>query len=86
MVTEDEMVGWHHQLSGYEFEQALGDKKRKEKPGVLQSMMSQRVRHDIEIAKQQSGLHQETYTFIVMAKISDKRILKAASKIHKLHI
>ena len=22
--TEDEMVGWHHQLNGYEFEQALG--------------------------------------------------------------
>ena len=23
-TTEDEMVGWHHQLSGHEFEQALG--------------------------------------------------------------
>ena len=23
-ITEDEMVGWHHQLNGYEFEQALG--------------------------------------------------------------
>ena len=23
-VTEDEMVGWHHQLDGCEFEQALG--------------------------------------------------------------
>ena len=23
--TEDEMVGWHHQLVGHEFEQALGD-------------------------------------------------------------
>ena len=23
-TTEDEMVGWHHQLDGYEFEQALG--------------------------------------------------------------
>ena len=22
---EDEMVGWHHQLNGHEFEQALGD-------------------------------------------------------------
>ena len=21
-MTEDEMVGWHHQLSGHEFEQA----------------------------------------------------------------
>ena len=24
-MTEDEMVGWYHQLSGHEFEQALGD-------------------------------------------------------------
>ena len=24
-MTEDEMVRWHHQLSGREFEQALGD-------------------------------------------------------------
>ena len=23
-ATEDEMVGWHHQLDGHEFEQALG--------------------------------------------------------------
>ena len=23
--TEDEMVGWHHQLNGLEFEQALED-------------------------------------------------------------
>ena len=22
-MTEDKMVGWHHQLNGYEFEQAL---------------------------------------------------------------
>ena len=24
-MTEDEKVGWHHQLNGHEFEQALGD-------------------------------------------------------------
>ena len=24
-VTEDEMVGWYHQLNGHEFEQSLGD-------------------------------------------------------------
>ena len=23
-MTKEEMVGWHHQLYGYEFEQALG--------------------------------------------------------------
>ena len=24
-MTEDEMVGWHHRLNGYEFKQTLGD-------------------------------------------------------------
>ena len=24
-MTEDEMVGWHHQLNGHKFEQTLGD-------------------------------------------------------------
>ena len=40
-MTEDEMVGWHHQLDGHEFEQALEIGK----PGVLQSMGSQRIGH-----------------------------------------
>ena len=26
-LTEDEMVGWHHQLNGHEFEQTPGDSK-----------------------------------------------------------
>ena len=40
-MTEDEMVGWHQQLNGHEFEETsgVGDGK----PGVLQSMVSQRV-------------------------------------------
>jgi len=29
-VTEDEMVGWHHQLNGHKFEQTLGDSKGQE--------------------------------------------------------
>ena len=24
-MTEDDMIGWHHQLNGHEFEQAPGD-------------------------------------------------------------
>ena len=24
-MTEDEMVGWHHQFNGHEYEQTLGD-------------------------------------------------------------
>ena len=27
-MTEDEMVGWYHQLNGHEFEQAPGDEGR----------------------------------------------------------
>ena len=27
-MAEDEMVGWHHQLSGHKFEQTLGDSER----------------------------------------------------------
>jgi len=28
VTTDDEMVGWHHWLSGHEFEQTLGDGER----------------------------------------------------------
>ena len=42
-MTEDEMVGWHHQLDGHEFEQALGVG---DGLGGLESMESQRVRHN----------------------------------------
>ena len=45
MLIQDEMVGWHHRLDGQEFEQAVrvGWTGR---PGVPQSVGSQRVRHD----------------------------------------
>ena len=29
-MTEDKMVGWHHQLYGHEFEQTPGDRKDRE--------------------------------------------------------
>ena len=29
-MTEDEMVGWHHQLSVHEFEQTLADSEGQE--------------------------------------------------------
>ena len=40
-TTEDEMVGWHRQVDGHEFEQLWGDG---EGQGSLPSMGSQRVR------------------------------------------
>jgi len=42
-TTEDEMVGWHHQLNGHEFELP---EWRTGRPGMLQSMGSQRVIYD----------------------------------------
>ena len=45
----DEMVGWHHQFDGHELGQPLGDSEE-----VLQSMRSQRVRHDLATEQQQS--------------------------------
>ena len=44
-MTEDKMVGWHHQLNGHEFEQTLGDSRRQGR--LLQFMGSQRVGHDL---------------------------------------
>ena len=47
-MTEDEMVGWHHQLNRHEFEQIPGDSEGQGSLVCLQSMGSQRVGHDLE--------------------------------------
>ena len=47
--TEDEMVEWHHRLNGHEFKQVPGVGDGTGKPGVLQSIVSSRVRHDLVI-------------------------------------
>ena len=43
-VTEDEIIGWHLQLKGHEFEQTPGDNEGK---GSLEFMGLQRVGHDL---------------------------------------
>ena len=45
-MTEDKMIGWHHRFNGHEFKQVPGDSRRAGKLSMLQSMGSQRVRHD----------------------------------------
>ena len=40
------MVGWHHRLNGHEFEKAPGVGDKTQKPGVLQYIGLQRIRHD----------------------------------------
>ena len=52
-ATEDEVVTWHHWLSGQEFEQTLGDSEGQGSLGVVQSTELQRVKHDLEIKQQQ---------------------------------
>ena len=51
-VTEDEMVGWHHQLDGHEFEQTLGGS---EGGGSLVCCgpWDHRVRHSLAAEEQQ---------------------------------
>ena len=43
---EDDMFGWHHQLTGHEFWVDSGSWWWTGRPGVLQSVGSQRVGHD----------------------------------------
>ena len=45
-MTEDEMVGRHHQLNGHEFEQALGVGDGEGSLACCQSMGSQRTGYD----------------------------------------
>ena len=45
-MTEDEMVGWYHQLNGHEFEQILGDSEGQGSL-VCCSPWGHRVRHDL---------------------------------------
>ena len=53
-MTEDEMVGWHHQLNGHEFEQTQGDGERYRSQACWISWGSQRVRHDLATQEQPS--------------------------------
>ena len=45
-MVEDEMDKWCHRFNGHEFEQTPRDGGRTGKPGMLQSMGSQRVGHN----------------------------------------
>ena len=44
--AEDEMVGWHHQLNGHEFEQTQGDSEGQERLACC-SPWGHRVRHEL---------------------------------------
>ena len=57
-MSEDEMSGKHHRCNEHELGQILGDGEGQTgRPGVLQSMGSQRVRHDWATEKQQQHVY-----------------------------
>ena len=58
------MVGSHHQLNGYEFEQTLGDSEGKGKPSGLQSMGLQRVRHNLATKQQPLQMQASTSAYL----------------------
>ena len=45
-MTENEMIGWHHRLDGYEFEQALGVGDGQGSLDMCCSPWGRRVGHD----------------------------------------
>ena len=55
-MTEDEIVGWHHQFNGQELSK-LWETVKDRKPGVLQSTGSQRVGHELATEQQQWALY-----------------------------
>ena len=60
-MTEDEMVGWHHQLNGHKFEQTPGDS---EEQGSLLwgSPWGRRVRHDLMTEHNYLGVLSNNFT------------------------
>ena len=62
-MTEDEMVGWHHQLKGQKFEQTLGYSEVQGSLVVLQSMGSQRVVYKL-VNEQQLLIYMNMHKYI----------------------
>ena len=53
-MTEDEMIGWHHQFNEHELGQTLGDGEG-QRGLVCCSLWSQRVGHDLMPEQQQQS-------------------------------
>ena len=69
MVASSEL---HHWQNGHEFEQTLGDKEGIGKPGVLQSIGSQRIRQNLTAEKQQKA-NREFLVHIICSHIIKKK-------------
>ena len=62
-TTKDEMVGWHHQLNGHEFEQALEDGEGQGSLACCRPWGSQRVGHaeQLSLSLSQPSLCSNSY-------------------------
>ena len=69
-MTEDEIVGWHHQLEEHEFEQTQGH--RTGKPGVLPFIESQSL---TQLSDQTTTVY-NTYTHMCYRKRTEKKYQK----------
>ena len=82
-MTEDKTVRWHHQFIGHELGQTPGDGEKTGKPGVLQSMGSRRVRHDLVTEQQQRCCMLFPWLVFLFSDLSERwwnhRILKAVT-------
>jgi len=79
-ATEDEMVGWHHQLNVHEFEQAPGDS---EGQGSLAgcSPWGHRVRHDLVTEQPQQFIYlTNVYLASTMCQFAVDEALGTADK------
>ena len=78
-MTEDEMVGWYHQLNGYEFEQTPGDSEGQgslaccSPQGHKDSDMTQRLNNN-------NILYYKDLTLQSLLKIDSKRVISWNNK------
>ena len=62
-TTEDEMVGWDHQINGHEFEQTLGEGEGQRNLACCSPWGWKRIRHDLATEQQQ---HAKRTTIILL--------------------
>ena len=66
--TEDEMVGWHHQLNGHEFQQTLGDNKGQGSLAVMQSTGSKKKKKKTRLS---DGTQQNQIQYFLLSNVLD---------------
>ena len=71
-MTEDEMVGWHHQLNGREFEQTQGD-GRGQRSLVCCSPWGRRVEHNLATEQQQKQ-HPTSRPGLIMIPLNSSKL------------